>query len=400
MPDGMKKENASLSDDTSLHQVTNNSTLSSQDKVRILIVIDGIRRGGMERRMIELLKGLKRRQNFEVEVLVLSKQIGYQEIFTLGFNIRLYERKIKKDPKVFWEIFKTCRTFLPDIVHSWGIMSAIYTFPATRLLRIPFVNGSIRDATKKKGWISSDQFRARLGFLFSDYIIGNSQAGIRAFNAPRKKSICIPNGIDLDRAKNLKSADEIRKQHNIKTIKVVGMVGGFNYRKDYYSFFEAAKSIVDSRDDVTFVAVGKGPDLQKTKASLPQKYKERIRILGLLHDVESTVNIFDIGVLATNSRNHEEGISNAILEYMLLGKPVIATIGGGTPEVVIDQETGFLVPPLSPEHLREKIENLLDNPEKSSQMGQAGKERLHKHFSLKKMEENYIQLYTSILNKQ
>lgn len=368
-------------------------------KTKILIVIDGIRRGGMERRMVELLKGLKRRTVYEVEVLVLSNRIGYREIFSLGFTIHLYERKIKKDPKAFAEVYRVCKSFQPDLLHSWGIMSAIYSIPATQILGIPFVNGSIRDATTRKGFFHSDLLRARFSFLFSDAIVGNSQAGIRAFKAPEKKSVCIRNGIDLNRAKQLEPEEEIRRKYQIQTTKVVGMVGGFNYRKDYDSFLEAARKMVDKRADVTFVTIGKGPNFERTQAALPERYKERIRLLGLLRDVESAVNIFDVGVLATNARNHEEGISNAILEYMLLGKPVVATQGGGTPEVVIHEKTGFLVPPLSPAHLADKIEFLLDHPDQSRAMGEAGRQRIHDHFSLQIMEERYVQLYSSLCNR-
>jgi glycosyltransferase involved in cell wall biosynthesis len=372
---------------------------SGLKKTKVLIVVDGIRRGGMERRMLELLKGLKRRETHEVEVLVLSKKIGYREIFSLGFPIHLYERKIKKDPKAFLEVYKICKSFRPDLLHSWGIMSAIYSIPATQVLGIPFINGSIRDATKRKGGLNSDLWRARLSFLFSDVIVGNSQAGLRAFKAPVKKSVCIRNGIDLKRAHPNKTEEEVRREYQITTPRVVGMVGGFNYRKDYDSYLAAAQKIVDKREDVTFVTIGKGANFERTQAALPDRYKDRIRLLGLLRDVESAVNIFDVGVLATNARNHEEGISNAILEYMLLGKPVVATDGGGTPEVVIHEKTGFLVPPLSPAHLAEKIEFLLDHPAKSKEMGQAGRQRIHDHFSLPIMEEHYVQLYSSLCDK-
>lgn len=373
---------------------------SVSSKTRILIVIDGLGRGGMERRMLELLKALKNRGGYEVEVFVLSEKMGYREIFDLGFNIKMYKRKIKKDPMVFVEIYKICRSFKPDIIHSWGIMSGVYVIPTSKLLGIPFINGNIRDATKRSKYFNRDRRRIRFSFWFSDVVVGNSLAGLRAFNAPKKKSVCIPNGIDLSRTDELIPENDIRMQYGIKTPKVVGMVGGFNYRKDYESFFKTAQIIIDKKADVTFVALGKGPDFEPMKASIPENYREKILLLGQLNDVESVINVLDVGVLATNSRNHEEGISNAILEYMLMAKPVVATFGGGTPEVVVDNETGFLVPPLRPDLLAEKIEFLLDNPSIRTQLGTAGKERIKNHFSLQIMEERYIQLYKSILNKK
>ena len=87
------------------------------------------------------------------------------------------------------------------------------------------------------------------------------------------------------------------------------------------------------------------------------------KLLGRQSDVESIINISNICVLTTNVKIHGEGISNSILEYMAMGKPVIASCGGGTNEIVEDAVTGFLISPLSPRELAEKIEILIDNPE-------------------------------------
>ena len=64
--------------------------------------------------------------------------------------------------------------------------------------------------------------------------------------------------------------------------------------------------------------------------SVPVHLKDKIIFLGKIANVENIINIFDIGILITNSKVHGEGVSNSIIEYMALGKPVIATRGGGT----------------------------------------------------------------------
>jgi glycosyltransferase involved in cell wall biosynthesis len=108
---------------------------------------------------------------------------------------------------------------------------------------------------------------------------------------------------------------------------------------------------------------------------------------------EPIIGKCQIGVLATNQATHGEGISNAILECMALGKPVIASENGGNPEVVIDNRTGFLVPPGNSQAISEKLIYLLKNPEIAINMGQQGKTFVNGRFSLAKMEENYIRLY-------
>ena len=79
--------------------------------------------------------------------------------------------------------------------------------------------------------------------------------------------------------------------------------------------------------------------------------------------------------------------------YMALKKPVVATDGGGTRELVVDGETGLLVPPANPDAVAAKIEYLLDNPTIAKRLGEAGEARLRREFSITKMIEETIQLY-------
>src|SRR5262249_41091338 len=114
-----------------------------------------------------------------------------------------------------------------------------------------------------------------------------------------------------------------------------------------------------------------------------------IKFLGKRKNVEEIVETFDIGVLSTFT----EGISNSIMEYMALRKPVVATDGGGTRELVVDGETGFLVPPGNPDALAAKIEYLLDHPDIAKGMGEAGEVRLRREFSITRMVERTAKLY-------
>ena len=126
---------------------------------------------------------------------------------------------------------------------------------------------------------------------------------------------------------------------------------------------------------------------------MPDSLLNKIIFPGKRSDVESIVNIFDIGILLTNTKLHGEGISNAIIEYMALGKPVIATRSGGTEEIVEDQKTGFLISPFDSTELIEKMEILINDPELRRKMGTAGKERIQKCFSIDKMVSKFISVY-------
>lgn len=110
---------------------------------------------------------------------------------------------------------------------------------------------------------------------------------------------------------------------------------------------------------------------------------------GYRSDVRQLIPAFDV---YANSSTHE-GVSLTILEAMAANLPVIATAVGGTPEVVIDGETGFLTPARSPMRLAAAIEKLARAPELRRQMGDAARFRVRAHFSVDTMVTSYLQAY-------
>jgi glycosyltransferase involved in cell wall biosynthesis len=166
------------------------------------------------------------------------------------------------------------------------------------------------------------------------------------------------------------------------------MIAEFRPDKDFRTFLLAARRLLSSRQDVTFVTVGDGETLQSMR-ELVSDAGDRIQFLGRQKDIERIASSFSIGVLASFT----EGISNSIMEYMALAKPVVATDCTGSRELVLDGETGFLVPPQDPLALAERIAYLLDNPDDALRMGQAGKRHIEKHFSLKTMVDKTVDIY-------
>jgi glycosyltransferase involved in cell wall biosynthesis len=122
-------------------------------------------------------------------------------------------------------------------------------------------------------------------------------------------------------------------------------------------------------------------------------YRNKIKLVGNQSNVESIINVSDICVLMTNYKVHGEGISNSILEYMAMGKAVIASTGGGTNEIIENAKTGFLINPSSSQELSEKIGVLIDNIELRKTMGVAGKQRIEDYFSINSMVNKFIEVY-------
>jgi glycosyltransferase involved in cell wall biosynthesis len=357
--------------------------------MKILFFIDRLTAGGKERRLVELMKVLKCNKNIEFELVVMNKEIHFQEVFDLNIKIHYLVRKRSKDLSVFSKFYQICKNYQPQIVHCWDSMTAVYSIPACKFLKIRFVNGMVINAPQNRNLLNHYWLRAKLTFPFSDNIVGNSKAGLEAYNAPKRKSICIYNGFNFERTKNITDVSIMREQLQINKRYVIGMVASFSKFKDYKTYFIAAQLVLAKRDDINFLAVGNETNSDQCKSIIDPEFREYFRLIGKKARIESIVNIMDIGILSTFT----EGISNSILEYMALRKPVIANSGGGTTEIIKDAETGFIINPSDPDQLAEKIEILLNDAELRTKMGFAGQERIKKEFSINSMAEKYISLY-------
>ncbi len=363
--------------------------------MKVLQFLDSIGRGGKERMLVELVRGLTRHHDVQVEIVVMSREIQYPEIHDLDVTLHYLIRRTRKDPFIVPQLQRVCRQFNPDVIHVWDTMSAVYAVPVSMFLRIPLVNGMISNAPEHIRMGSDLWLRSRLTFPFSASILANSLAGLRSYGVRSSKGICIYNGFDSQRSGQLEDPHAVRARLGIRTPKIVGMVGEFAARKDFDTFISAAQTVLAERTDVTFIAVGDGPDWERCKKLVRAENRDRILFPGWQEKVESVINIFDIGVLSTFT----EGISNSILEYMALKKPVIASSGGGTPEIVIDGVTGYLISTRRADELVKHIHYLLDNPVESRKMGCRGEEEVRKKFSIDLMITKHIDLYKNPYTK-
>lgn len=369
--------------------------------MKILFVIDTLGPGGKERRMTELLKALKTDRRFEFELVLLSHDIHYREILDMGIVIHYIIRKSKKDLSVFSKLYRVCKNYRPQIVHCWESMTAVFSAPVCKVLKIKLVNGMVIDTPVRRNIFNKNWLRARLTFPLSTVVVGNSMAGLLAYSAPEKRSICIHNGINKSRFAHLRDPLLVKKEilgEASSEVFIAGMVAAFDERKDYSTLIKASIALCRKYSNLRFILVGEGENFKYIKSEIPDPLFRRIVFTGKRTDVESIVNTFNLGILLTDARVHGEGISNSIIEYMALAKPVIATRGGGTGEAVSDNETGFLVTPSEADEVADKVEILFNDPILCQRMGLAGQERIEAEFSINHMVGKYAELYLKLVS--
>jgi glycosyltransferase involved in cell wall biosynthesis len=351
--------------------------------LRVLLCIDSLGVGGKERQAVELIKGLSETDEVECCVVCFSNEDFYQHC-SLAVDINFIVRRVRWDFQVFRRLRRLVMGYRPDVIHSNGLVSSFYSLPLARLAGIPFINGSIRNAFARHGcrWTLE-----RYLLKWSDYRLANSRAGLRSrmFSEEDPRNVVIYNGFDFARVKDVNTVS-VGPTLDKQTV-IIGMVAEFNPYKDYLTYLEAARLLGGSRHDLLFLCVGGGEMLKRCQTAAAGL--RNVQFLGERKNVEEIVETFDIGVLCT----FVEGLSNSIMEYMALGKPVVATDGGGTRELVVDGETGMLVPASDPAALASAIEHLVEHPDLRQRMGTAGQVKIRTQLSLDRMIEQTVALY-------
>lgn len=366
--------------------------------MKVLLINDSLRAAGAQRQFVELAKGIARRTDVQTEIFLFSDTIEYPEIYPTGIKIHCFKRKKAFDKTTFAGLKKVINDFKPDIIHSWHFIPNIYLYPILLGKKIAFINGSIRNA-HTPAMFSGKKIALSLLNSRSAAIVSNSRAGLAAYNIGKKGTV-IYNGIDLERFSEKKGKIALKevvgeKNAAIPDLKVIGMVARFDASKDYDTFLATAEVVTKQHKNTVFICLGEGGRLQAFK----EKYKDNDRILfpGRIVNVEAYVSHFTIGALLSNPQKHAEGISNSILEYMALGKPVIANHGGGTSEVVKEGVTGKLIKPQSPEELTQAVLELVEDEKKCNELGINGYNTVRADFSFDNMIDNYIRLYKTVV---
>ena len=366
--------------------------------MRVLFFLESLYGGGKERRSVELIRYLKEQpEEYDIELVLTEEEIYYEDIHKAGIKIRILKRKgMKYDPGIFIRFYRICRSFKPDLIHAWGKMATFYAIPAKIACGVPLVSSLIADSFKSYSNFSRYYFLLRTNLLFSDIILANSQAGLKAYNIRTSKARVIYNGVRLSRFRLISDPQRVREEFGIRTRFIVIMVAAFSHFKDYDLFIDIAKEAKGIRDDVTFLAVGDGIDFNRISKRVDEERLSNVVLSGRQKHVEKLVAVSDIGLLCTKS----EGISNSIIEYMAMGKPVIATdVIGGSRELMIDGVTGYCTE-RNKDLIIELINRLLDNEGLRFSMGMLGKERIESKFSVGHMGEEFQLLYRDVIDEK
>lgn len=210
------------------------------------------------------------------------------------------------------------------------------------------------------------------------------------------RTTVLPSGTDT----HLRPSSSELKSYPHSSIRV-GVIGRTLPGENFESFLQMARIEADKYPEVEFVIVGK-PGTFRNEIEYWQQMIKRIHALDLSEhvkfepqgeEVSALLSSFDLVV----SSSPLETSSHLLLEAMALSKPVVATAVGGVPEVVIDGEVGFLVPPNDAKALATRISQLIEDASLRKTMGQKARERVLRHYDIRAITKEWEKLYDELL---
>lgn len=371
---------------------------------RVLYIVDGLGFGGTQRYVIDLAKFSSK---FDVDPFVCSFVKGDQvKNELLNENIPILAVPVTKvytseALRALGKIVRFIKFHKIEVVHTFQTNPNILGTLAGRLAGVPVIS-SRRDTGElgmRGSWRVVLFERLIINRLVSK-IVANSKAAAEAAQKnegiPSGKIQVIYNGIDHARYSDLLKAfrGKIRANMNLsEDLFVFGNIAVHRTVKSLDTLIRAFK-IVHAQDSSTrLLMVGDGPE-RKNLESLARSLRISNAVLftGVNLDVSTILPAMDAFILSSKT----ESFSNAILEAMAVGLPVIATDVGGNPESVLHGDTGLLVPKEDPEAMAKAMMNILNNPTECVSMGMRGKKRIQTYFSWENSFKQLRNLYFSI----
>jgi glycosyltransferase involved in cell wall biosynthesis len=282
-----------------------------------------------------------------------------------------------------------------DVLHTFMFLPNFYGRLAGRRCRPGVLISSLR-STGVPGWhrYVAEVLMAPL----CDLVISNSASGmdhlIRYGVNPSKVTV-VRNGLDLSPYAPLAGRRRGRARGAGATL---GMVARMERDKDHLGLLQALPRIAARHPGTRLILAGDGslrPRVEKAISALG--LGDRVELRGSLARPADAYADIDLYVQPSTV---PEGVSNSIIEAMASGLPVVATAAGGNREVVVDGETGLLVPCHDPDALAAAVIALLDDPEKAALFGRRSAARARAQFSREVMIDATVSIYESFLARK
>ena len=373
---------------------------------RILNVVPTLMCGGTENQFMTLARLLDR-SRFDLEFACLRRWGPFvTELAHLEIPLEEYQVSTFRSVQALAQQAKLARHIARSgisIVHAYNFYGNVFAIPPARLVA-PVVIASIRD---RAPYLTAMQKRVqRYACQFADCVLVNADAvrdwligeGYDASNI-----VVIRNGVDMRRFEGAPEGARLRSELGIPDdAPLVTVVSRLTRLKGIENFLEATAALKPRYPDARFLIVGETAPTDRpyltelTDLAASLGVADRVIFTGLRSDVPAVLGCADVAVMPSLN----EALSNVLLESMAAGAPVVATRVGGTPEALIDGETGLLVPPGDSGAIAAAVARLLDDRELATRLGGAARALISTRFSVEQMVRSTEDLYMDLLARK
>ena len=354
----------------------------SPRRIRVLHLSPSLDQGGLEKLQIEFARYADR-DRFDLRFVALQHGgITVEELREFGWPVEVLNKPAGLRPLKILDLARRLRRNRIDVLHTHNNGPLIYGAPAARLARVPVVvhtrhHGRDHAVNHREIALSTAATRLvdEVVCVSEDSLTQGKLDGI----AP-KRLRTIWNGIDVERF--------AYRGPNAAGPAVT--VARIQPEKNIESLLQATALIVREEPGFQLEIAGEGRSLESLKSLAKElRIENHVRFLGNIKDVPALLSRASIMVLPSLT----EGISLTLLEAMAQGLPVVTTRVGGNPEVVVDGDTGLLVPPANPQALAQALLRLSRDSSEARSMGIAGRRRIERYFDVRRMVLDYESLY-------
>jgi glycosyltransferase involved in cell wall biosynthesis len=311
-----------------------------------------------------------------------------------GLDLIPLAPKTEMDLSAAWRLARAIKQLKPDVVHAHdphGVaMAALALSMSTQLAKPPLIASRRVDFHLRGSSLSRWKYRQVDCFVCASEAIRQM---LIADGVPPARAVTVHEGIDVGRAEAAPPAklhEEFWLPHQAP---IVGNVAALVPHKGQRHLIEAAALVVRQVPDARFIIAGEGelrPALERQIKD--HRLEKHVLLLGFRPDVLSLHKAFNLFVMSSVT----EGLGTSLLDAMACGKPVVATRTGGIPEVVVDEQSGLLVPPRDHQAMALAIVSLLNDEALRQRMGAAGLARARKRFSAERMVQETVRVYQRV----
>jgi len=356
-------------------------------QLRILQVITARRFYGAERVLVHLCEGLRDRGH-QVWVACKPNEDVERELARLDIPAFAMDIAGKANPAAPFRLAGLARRLRADIIHTHLSSASLWGSIAGRMIGVPAV-------------AEVHALNSRRCFMLAHRIVTCSE-GVRrhllAHDVPADRMDVLYNGLPLRLFEGLRSGAEVRQELGLPLDgPVIGAVAHLAPKKGQRYLLEAVLLLRARYPNLVCLFVGEGEtylELQELAEQLG--VQDSVRFLGFRPDAVQLMVGLDVVVLPSTAK---EGLGVALIEAGFLGKPTVGSNCPGIDEVIVNGETGLLVPPTDSWALAEAIATVLSDPALGRRLGEAARARVSATFTMESMAARAEEIYVQLLRK-